>query len=148
MAWITVTEDDVKTRLAGAEVTALKSAALASGQSDPLPEIISQCVDEVRGYIAACDENELEEGEKIPQKLLAATLALIRYRMATRIPGRLLNEERKQEYTDAIRLLERVSECKFAIEEPETVEDETTATPTPSISGNTRRFTRETQDGI
>ena len=33
MAWITLSEEDVQGRLAGAELTALKSSALASGKT-------------------------------------------------------------------------------------------------------------------
>jgi hypothetical protein len=47
MAWISITESDVTSRLAGAEVAALKTAAIASGQTDPVAEIIEQVTDEV-----------------------------------------------------------------------------------------------------
>lgn len=150
MAWITITTDDVKTRLSGPELTALQTVALSDGQSDPLPEIVSQVVDECRGYVAACASNTLGDGETIPEKLLGAALAMIRYRLATRLPTkRLLTDERVDENKGAVRLLERVADCKFAIEEPETPEaDEKISSPKPSMCTRTRNFTDSTQDGI
>lgn len=146
--WTEITEDLVKTRLAGAEVTALQTAALAAGQTDPLPEIVTQVVDEVRGYIAAGGFG-LEEGAKVPSKLVSATLAVIRYRLATRLPARsLLTEERKAENDAAIRLLERVADGKFAVEEPAAASSETIGGASPSMTAKTRVFTRTDEDGI
>lgn len=148
MAWIAIDTDDVKTRLAGAEVTALQSSALASGQADPLPEIVTQVVDEVRGYIAA-GGFALEEGSKIPSKLLSAALAIIRYRCATRLPVKsFLTEDRVRENEAAIRLLERVSDGKFAVEEPVTEEDEASGGSSPSMSDTKAHdFGSDSQDG-
>jgi phage gp36-like protein len=149
MAWVIITADDVKTRLSGPEHSALTTAALAAGQSNPLPDLISQTVAEIRGYVAACERNRLEEGEKIPSKLVGAALALIRYHLATRLPVKgLLTDERKQEYTDAIRLLERVADCKFAVEEPSEVSTEVISSPKPSVGTRTRNYDRASQDGI
>ena len=147
MAWQEITTDNVKTRLTGAELTALQSAALSSGQVDPLPEIIVQVVDEARGYIAAGGFT-LESGTKIPSKLLSAVLAIIRYRLATRLPVKsLLDENRIKENDNAIRLLEKVSDRKFLIEEPTAASSETIGSPSPSMSTKTRVFDRDSQDG-
>lgn len=145
--WVEITEADVQTRLAGAELAAYRSAAKATGQIDPLPEIINAVVDEVRGYVAACDRNTLGVGNTIPEKLVSAALAIIRFRLITRLPLSI-GEERKTEYSDALRLLERVSECKFAVEEPTVPDtDDAPAAPTPNLTTRTRNFTADTQDG-
>lgn len=147
MAWVTITEADVQTRLAGAELSSYRSAAKAQGQVDPLPEIISNVVAEVRGHIAACERNTLGDGETIPEKLMHTALALIRYRLITRLPL-TVSEERKEEYRDATELLHRVADCKFAVEEPETAsDDEVIASSSPSFTERTRNFTRADQDG-
>lgn len=148
MAWQEITTANVKTRLTGAELTAMQTAALASGQTDPLPEIITTVVDEVRGYIAAGGFS-LEEGSKVPSKLVSATLAIIRYRLATRLPVKsLLDQNRIDEKNDALALLERVSNRKFMIEEPTTVEDEAIGGPSPSMTTKTRNFDSTDEDGI
>jgi hypothetical protein len=146
MAWVTITEADVQTRLAGAELSAYRTAAKASGQSDPLTEIISAVVDEVRGYIAACDRNTLGAGQTVPSKLKSATLAVIRYKLVTRLPI-AVNTERTTEYRDAIALLERTADCKFAIEEPATESSEIIAGTRPSMGERTLTYNRDNQDG-
>jgi phage gp36-like protein len=148
MAWQTISIDNVKTRLAGAEVAALQESALSAGQADPLPEIVEGAVDEVRGYISAASYI-LEAGSTVPSRLVNATLAIIRHRIATRLPGRsFLNEDRIREYQDAIRLLEQVASGKFALEAPVTADTEVSGGPAPSFTAKTRVFTSEDEDGI
>jgi phage gp36-like protein len=148
MAWQTISDSDIATRLAGPEVDALRETALADGQSDPVPEIVGQVVDEVRGYVAAGGYT-LGAGATIPGKLLGASLAIARYRCATRLPGEsFLSDSRKEEYRDAIRLLERVADGKFAIEEPAEASDETSSGPSPSFETPTNVFQPSDQDGL
>lgn len=148
MAWLTISVDDVKTRLTGAELSAVQSAALAEGQTDPLPEIVGQVVDEMRGYMAAGGVT-LGESGTIPKKLLGASLAIIRYRLATRLPVKsLLTEQRVAENRDALALLDRVASGRFLVEEPETEDTEVTGSPAPSINPKTRGYSRDDQDGI
>jgi hypothetical protein len=148
MAWISIEEADVQSRLAAAELSALKTVALADGQTSPLTDVIAHVVDEIRGYVAACAANTLGEGAVIPQKLLSAALAMIRFRLATRLPRFPLDENRRRENDQALRLLEQVAACKFAIEEPATAEDEAVSSPSPSIFEASRTFKRTDQDGI
>ena len=148
MAWTTLTATDVKTKLTGAEVTACQTAALASGQTDPLVEIVEQVVDEVRGYIAAGGFT-LGDGTTVPSKLVSATLAIIRYRLATRLPVKtLLTTERVEENKEAIRLLERVSDGKFVVEEPTTASSEALSAGTPSMTAKTLEYTADDGDGL
>jgi len=147
MSWITITESNVQTKLAGAELTALKSFALASGQTSPLTEIIEQVVDEIRGYVAACARNTLGVAGTIPAKLLSAALAMIRYRLATRLPIKsLLTDDRVKENEAAIRLLEQVAACKFAIEDP--VSGDRSGVSVEQVSTPTRIATREKLAGL
>jgi len=151
MAWTALTETEVLTRLTGSEVTAFKTSALASGQADPLPLVVTQVVDEVRGYIAATGKVTLGASGTIPSKLISATLAVIRVRLCNRLPGMksLLDEFRMKEYDNAITLFQQVAAGKFAVEEPVTADTETIGAPSPSISDSrTRRFSQTTQDGI
>lgn len=151
MPWISVTESDVKDRLSGPELTAYKTAALATGQTDPLPGIITQTVNEARGYIAACTQNKLGTGETIPDKLLQSVVAIVRYRLITRLPmnaGSLL-ETRRVEYDDAMRLMREVAACRFAVEEPESVSTETMRSVAAEVvTKTTRRATREKMSGL
>jgi len=147
MSWITITSDDVLTRLAGAEKASYQNAARASGQSDPLPEIIAQVTDVVRGYVAACAANELDIGGTIPPRLLAAAVDIIRYRLTTRLPL-TLTAAREQEYKDAISLLKDVAACKFSVEDPNSSDPETSSqSSTPAICPKNLHFDRRDQEG-
>lgn len=149
MAWISITEQDVESRLSGPELAASKSLALAPGQSGVLAEIIAQVVGEARGYVAAHASNTLGLGETLPQKLLGSALAMIRYRLATRLPVKsLLTDDRVKENDAAIRLMERVADGKYSVEEPTTAETEAAAAPYTSASSVTRSFTRDLQSGM
>lgn len=148
MPWAIIVVDDLKSGLAGAELEALQSAALATGQSDPTPEIIAQVVDLVRGYIAAGGVT-LGSGATLPSKLKTSALAIIRYRICSRLPvSSLLTEARKQEYQDAIRLLEQVAAGRFRVEEPENAATEQAGASSPRFDTLPRIFTPANQDGV
>jgi len=148
--WIYVSESDVLSRLSGPEAAAMKTAALQSGQADPLPEVITQVVREIRGYVKACDRNTLGDGETIPDEVLGAAINRIRYELATRLPvPSLLTEARTEASRAAISLLKEVAACRFVLEQPATAATEVSASPpTPRITERTRHFDRCDQDGI
>lgn len=140
MSWITISENAVRSRLAAAELAALRTMAMADGQADPLPEIIQRVADEVRGYVAANTINRLGSAGTIPPQLESAALALVRYRLATRLPvSTLLTEERKEEQRDALTLLRDVAAGRFAVEQPDDAgTEELASSGTPRLSDATR----------
>ena len=122
MAWITITEALVTSKLSGPELAALKSAALATGQSDPLVEVIAQIVTEVRGYVGASARNTLGEGATIPDELLGAAISRIRFELATRLPvASLLTTARTEANTQALDRLRDAAAGRFAVIQPTTV---------------------------
>lgn len=150
MSWITLTESDVVTKLSGPEIAALKSAALQAGQTNPLPEIITQVVKEIRGYIAACSRNVLGDGETIPDELLGAAITRIRFELATRLPAALLTEDRRTANANALTQLRDVAACRFSIvpaSEPAT-EQAAGGNAAEVVSGTNRRATREKLEGL
>lgn len=152
MSWVTIAESDIITKLSGPEISAMKSAALAAGQANPLPEIITQVVAEIRGYVAGCSSNTLGEGATIPSELLGTAIARIRYELATRLPVEtLLTEPRKTANEDALTRLRDVAACRFAIVPPATAapaEDQAGGTSTPRVCRPRKKFTDRSQDGI
>jgi hypothetical protein len=114
--WISITTDDVKTRLAGAEFVAYTTKALAAGQVDPLPDITAQVVREVRGYVAA-KGNTLGDGLTIPDELLAAAVDMIVFRLTTRL-GISVKEDRKTANDQAKTLMGQVGRGEFRIVAP------------------------------
>lgn len=150
MPWTTLTSDDLLRGLTGAERSALTTAALGSGQADPLPGIIADVVAEARGYIAANKANVLGAGNTVPEKLRIALIARVRFEAFTRLPvGRsLLTEDRVKSNEAAIALLRDVAAGKFAIEEPEVASTEVVSAPGPRFQRPIREFTRQNQDGL
>lgn len=150
MSWNTLTEAKFLQHCTGAEATAIKTAALASGQADPLADTLAKVVQEVRGYIAAHQQNALGEGVTIPDELENAACAIARYRAFNRLPVKsLLTETRITEYKDALALLRDVAAGRFAIEQPVTVSDQVTGGPGVEIvSSTTRRATRAKLSGL
>jgi hypothetical protein len=150
MAWITPTEAHVLTRISSAELEAVRNAVLADGQADPVAETLEQTIDEVRGYIAGNPKNVLGPALSIPEKLLAATLSIFVPRFLSRPGGTAIDPEgeRAKQRDAAIRLLERVSEDKFGIEEPTETTDEKPFVQTPRYISRKRDFTRNRQSGL
>jgi phage gp36-like protein len=132
MAWITLTDADLETRFAGAELAALRQKALSSGQGDPVPVVLAEVVDLVRGYVAGHQVNQLGVGATVPAKLKTAALSIVRYELLNRL-GMRVSEDRKQAYLDAIRLLEQVARGQFAVDEPVEAEVGDFGAPLPRV---------------
>lgn len=147
MAWVTITETDLRTRLSDPEITRWKSYFTGPGKTDPVPGIITQVVDEVRGYVAV--RNTLGDGATVPSKLVSTAVVIIRHRFLNSLPGVTISEDRKKEYEEARALLERVADGKFAVEEPTTASGEAQSDSLgPSVGERDRKFTSDDEEGI
>ena len=146
MAWISITEDLVKTRLTGPEVNALKSAALAAGQTGVLADVISGVVKEWRGRLRKW--HTLGAGNTLPDELEHHVLAVIRYRLFTRLPAMkaLLDELRVKEYDAAMKAQTELSDMAF--EAPATEDTTNAGVPLPSVTKADREMSRDQQTGL
>jgi len=146
MAWISITEDLVKTRLTGPELSALKSAALAAGQTGVLDDVIRGVILEWRGCLRRW--HPMGAGQTLPDELLHHTLAMIRYRLFTRLPGMkaLLDDLRVKEYEAAQKAQGNLQDMSF--EAPETPDTSTSGTPAPAFDRADREFGMEEQSGL
>ncbi len=150
MAWIIPTENDILSRISSAELEAIRSAVLADGQADPVSETLDQVIDEVRGFIAGNPANVLGPDGTIPEKLLNAALSIFVPMFLARAGGTAIDPEgeRAKQRDRAYKTLERVSDGKFAIDEPAEKSDETPFVQQPKYNGRDRDFTRNRMDGI
>ena len=148
MPWITIQPEDAQGKFAAAELAAIQSVQLSQDQSDPVATEIVNVVDEVRGYCAV--RNVLGPENTIPSKLKDATLSILAYRIASRLPVKsLLTDARTKNYDDAIRLCERVAQGLFRIELATVQDTENSGMPAPSFSGRRPKFSRRwQQDGV
>lgn len=145
--WILPIENDVLTVLSETELSTYRAAATAAGQADPVAPTLAQVTDLVRGYVGAYRPNTLGPAGTIPQKLLAPALDLVAVRLPQRV-GVPPREVRKSAADAAVRLLERVANGDFNVEEPDTASLEATAAPRPTICARPGRFTRNDEEGV
>ena len=117
MAWTTVSEADILGKLSEDELAIYRSTQADPESTDPLSDIISRVVSEVRARIAANAANTLDDGETVPSSVVDHLLAVVRYRLLTRLPIRV-SEDRRTEYEDALDFLSDVAAGKVAIEDP------------------------------
>ena len=153
MSWNPITASDIEPRLSDEELAALRRDYESTGKPDPLTRIISQVVSKVRRACAAGGAT-LGAGATIPDELLDSAVSIIRYRLCSGMPGGLLNEDRRKEYSDAIAELVAIAKDAAGIVEPTTPATDTTVAPgiTPSFSDDppqgARNFDRDDQEGI
>ena len=152
MSWITLTETDLKGLLAGAEYTAIQTAALATGQADPVPQAVIDAIELTRSKVAGCLNNYLgdeTQGEVIPKECRNACLNLARYFACSRVPAGLINAERRKEYDDAQKYLDQIAACQVRIELPLTVTTQKISGPAMQLVISTReRASRCQTQGI
>ncbi len=148
--WRELTEADVLGAMNALETAAYQAAAAGDGQ-DVLADITAQVVEECRAHIADCQRNSLAAGATLPERVMYHAVALIRYRMLTRLDMEA-TEDRRREQKDAVEFFRRVSECKVAIEPGDgTASEDGTdgyVSPRPGINARERNFSRSQQDGI
>lgn len=144
--WITPNVDSLKTVLSDKEFDLVQAAALAAGQSDPLPQILARIIRTVRAKVSGAG-NKLGDGQTIPDELEDATLAIFRYNALTRFPNlkSLLDQNRVDANAAAIRELNNLK--GMAIEAPEEVTTEKVGPPGPKFKARERVLSREHQNG-
>lgn len=85
----------------------------------------------------------------MPDGMVHQLLAIIRYRLLSRLPvASLLTEARTQEYRDARNYLVDVAKGLVSIEQPETQDTTPRKQILPSVSARVKQFGRENQSGI
>lgn len=154
MSWQTITAADIEPRLSDEELTALRRDYETTGKADPLTGIIAQVTAKIRRACAAGGAT-LGAGATIPDELLDSALSIIRYRLCSGMPGGLLNEDRRKEYSDAIAELEAIAKDAAGIVQPTTESTDTVESGgiTPGYSeddppNGPRNFDRQDQEGI
>jgi phage gp36-like protein len=123
MSWRVLTAADVQTQLSGDELEKLQTLSLVNGQADPLPGIITQVSDEVRGYIRANSANKMDASAKLPPEVIGAAIVIARWRLCGRLAiggsaQLLMTPQREKDYSDAIEFLKAVAKGEIAVEQP------------------------------
>lgn len=148
--WIEITEALVLTKLTSPELAAMSTAARGQGQAVRLPEVITQIVNEVRGYVGSCAQNTLGDGATIPDELLGAAISRIRFELATALPvASLLTSARETANSSAVTLLRDVAACRFSVIQPATAATDQAGGPNvETITTTERRYGRTNLAGL
>lgn len=149
MSWTTITATDLNATKLAPLLDALRTAALADGQADPLLEITTNAVNRIRRMIAACRTNQVDaDAMKIPESLKALACRMIVREAKDRLEIELTDTEKKAWDVDE-RELTRISNCEVPIE----ISDNSEAPPVqstqpgPRITGRKKQYDRASQSG-
>lgn len=150
MSWRAITEADVLTQISGDELTAIRAAALGTGQADPVAPTMLQVTRQVRGYVAGNPANGLEAGDTVPDELIRAAVALIVVELMPRAGGLMIDQgdARRSAARDALAILRDVAAGRMVIVQPTVVSTEVVGAVGPSSTARDRSYKREDQDGI
>ena len=131
-------------------VTALREEALADGQTDPMPRIITEVTDELRTTIAFSGKYTLDaDVTTVPKGLKEiATKKIVRL-----MKGRLellLSKDEESDRDIYESRLKAINEGKWPIDDPDTAISDPevqSASASPRIRKKCRKFAREDGDG-
>jgi hypothetical protein len=123
MAWTTIAQSDVQTRMTDTELAKYNSIGLASGQTSSglIQEVCDDVAALVRGYIKGCPRNSLAAtAAAIPDVLHSPALDIIIVELMKRVGGSVtdVSDVRVSAYNAAMTFMERVSDCRFGIPKP------------------------------
>jgi len=148
MAWVTLSVDRVKTRLTAMESTAIQSVLTDAGDVDPLPDIVTQVVLEIRGYISGSGR-KLNVGITIPESLINCAISRIRYELANAIPSAsLMTPERIRENDAAHELLKMIKLEGFIPESATDVDPQHVHYNMPDSRPKDLKYDQAAQNGL
>lgn len=151
MAWEAITSTDVETVLNGPELEAVRRVAgdAAGDDEDKLAAVIATVTNECRAFIEDCAENRLGAAGTLPERTHHAALAIIRYRLLTRldIP---VSDARTSEWREALRFFEKVGRCEVKVEAPEDADvvSEAPASTMTVIQSGPSQMTKDNIKGL
>lgn len=151
-AWITLSEDDVRTELNGQELEAWRNAAKYGSEADPVAGILTSVTNFVRGYIARDPDNTLGPAGTLPECLKEVALPIVTMRIMKRSFGEVSDPSgsRKAAAETAMGILRDIAEGKGpSIPYPENpiTDSRPVGTFAYSNEGTTAEMTRDDQDG-
>jgi hypothetical protein len=148
--WITPSLAWLTDHKVGELIDALRTEALASGQTDPMPRIVTEVTDELRAAIAFSGKYTLDaDVTTVPKGLKeVATKKIVRL-----MKGRLelsLSDDEKRDADIYESRLKAINEGKWPIDDPDTAiadPEVQSAVASPRIRKKCRQFSRADGDG-
>jgi hypothetical protein len=148
--WVSIATADLEDTTLEKLVTALRTKALGTGQTDPSPRIIADIVKEVRRKVASCRNNTVDTDETtVPASLKRLTVDLVIFEMMARLRMPLSTDDDKK-LSRHTRTLDRIASCEDVVEQADTAEtpEVQSTAGTPSISNEGRVARRAARSGL
>lgn len=118
--WITIQTSDLYDYLCAPQLNALKSMALALGQTNPMDEIIGAVTARIRAEISGSGKNLLSaDGTQIPKDLKSCACYLILESAQTRLPSLKLTADQIRLAGDAREYLKRIAKGEVPVSTPD-----------------------------
>lgn len=148
-AWVVIAAADLNDYLVAAQVSALRTAALASGQADPFTNVMHDRANYVRNRISTRIQIS-ETAYAVPPELKSCTCYLIIEAMQVRIPALKLTEDQRRLVDRAYKDLDLAGTDKLPVSEPDdpTDPDIQPGEGIEQVSAPTRVVTRSKLDGL
>lgn len=150
--WILIAVTDLNDYLVGAQVSALRTAALAAGQADPFTNVMHDMASRIRLKIESCRTNLVSAtAYTVPPECKWIACYLIIEAMQTRLPGLKLSDEQKGQIDRAYKELNLIAKCDSVVTMPTDPLEPTDAQQGGEIqiaSSTTRQFTRGKLAGL
>lgn len=152
MQWATIVENDLNNARAAGIILAAKTTVLATGQANPIPDLIAQVQAEVRGMVGFSGRYPLDADSdtSIPPNLKNMTVQKICREVFRRLNLPLTDQDRADEQ-DYERILNLIGEGKYPIGAPDNIATTNPDLPTNSVAyipGFTRIYTRCNLDAL
>jgi hypothetical protein len=120
--WINITDADLKVGKAAALVEAFKTAALGSGQSDPVPSVIANICSRIRAEIQSGGKIRVSATPlTIPPSLKDLAVRMILWACQSRINIKNAfppSDQDQRDHRSDERYLERIARGEVTVEEP------------------------------
>ncbi len=150
-AWIVLTTTDLNDYVVAAQAAALRTAALAVGQTDPFPRVMADIASRIRQKIRSGGYKVSVMANALPPELKWVGAYLVLEALQTRLPGLALNEDQKTQIERAVALLDRIADGKdepSTPDDPESTADVQSPSFKPRITAPTREWTSANTDGL
>jgi len=147
--WIQITQSDVADYLASPQLEALRTQALADGQTDPLPRVIADTTALIRARLAAIPGVRLSaDAALLPPELKQTAIALIIEATQARLPALELTGDQVRRADEARDHLHTLVTSRTAITAPETAEAPTLRQGSAHIEVPVSRIRKATGDSL
>lgn len=150
--WITLQASDLNDYLVGPQATAVRTVALAAGQSDTWTTVMTDIVNRIRSEMRSSQRNIVSETPlTIPPDLKSTAMVLIVESLQRRIPQLVLSDDQKDAANQARDYLKRIARGEVVITappDPLEPDDQQRGTPAVVVSHTPRRFTGRSMRGL